>query len=58
VQVSPELWDRVDATIDTQRVSGARYAEPVMREIDTDEPSRAEPADALAQEATPPSSRS
>jgi hypothetical protein len=56
--VSPELWDRVEATIDTQRVSGVRYAEPVMREIDTDEPSRAEPADALAQEATPPSSRS
>jgi hypothetical protein len=37
VQASPDLWARVEDCIDARQVSGARYPEAVLREIDTDE---------------------
>ena len=36
VQASPDLWARVEDCIDARQVSGARYPEAVLREIDAD----------------------
>jgi len=37
VRLSADQWAHVEASIDARRVSGARYPETVLREIDADE---------------------